>query len=267
VNSHQFEAARVLLEQGRISEAEAMYLELSADPSLRAECFYSLGFISWRKQDLGAAKTWFVRCLHEGQNLNARYYLGEIALRDHETDRAIRRFAEVLMLNPQHAGARSSLGRIIAPTVQPEPGKIASSSPRPPLDRPAPVTRLGPVESVRKRPEAPHDPDPASVASVGQPPRPPASTHSTVGRVRLVKLQAVAFNGQPAGKQSLSFRLDIPDQFGSLARSLQLEMRGFRISGGVENGDWIEVDEISRSGDVKVFQNISTGQRVKTRLF
>jgi hypothetical protein len=82
-----------------------------------------------------------------------------------------------------------------------------------------------------------------------------------------VKLQAVAFNGTPGAKQSLTFRLDMADDDGNLVRSVGVEMRSFHVRGTVENGDWLEIDKMSRTGKVKSLSNLSTGQRVKARAF
>lgn len=134
-----------------------------------------------------------------------------------------------------------------------------------------PVTRREPVPPLRERESAAGasrtSNQQSPVGPIGLPPRKPSTRHGIVGRVRSVKLQGVSWNGQMGAKQSLSFRVDVPDGSGNLKESIQVEMRGFRISGGVENGDWVELDQISRSGDVKGFENVTTGQYVRTRLF
>jgi hypothetical protein len=44
-------------------------------------------------------------------------------------------------------------------------------------------------------------------------------------------------------------------------------MKSFHINGTVENGDWVEVEKISKNGRVKSLSNLSTGQRVSARMF
>lgn len=82
-----------------------------------------------------------------------------------------------------------------------------------------------------------------------------------------MKLQAVPFNGTPGAKQALTFRVDVADSNGNYVRSVGVKMRSFSIRGTVENGDWVEIGKISGVGKVKSFHNLTTGQRVKARLF
>src|SRR5215212_5396234 len=111
--------ARKLIDLGRTAEAERMYMKLSAEPRLRAQSFYGLGFIAWRNQDFDSAQSWFTKCLKEDQNdLNARYFLGDIAARRGDVDRAIRRFAEVLAHDPSHVGALIGIKNVNAPPAR-----------------------------------------------------------------------------------------------------------------------------------------------------
>jgi TIR domain len=102
---------------------------------------------------------------------------------------------------------------------------------------------------------------------LGQPPRPPSSRSAVVGRARLVRLQAVPFNGTAGAKQSLTFRLDVADGSGNVVRTVGIEMRSFHIRGNVENDDWVEIDGIPKNGRVRSLRNLSTGQEVRARLF
>ena len=66
--------ARELMRLGRTAEAEKLYIRLSAEPALRAQSFYGLGFIAWHNKDFDQARSWFIKCLKEDENdLNARY--------------------------------------------------------------------------------------------------------------------------------------------------------------------------------------------------
>ena len=65
----------------------------------------------------------------------------------------------------------------------------------------------------------------------------------------------------------MTFRLDVADSNGNLVRTVGVKMRSFHVRGIVENGDWLEVDKISRTGKVKSLSNLSTGQCVKTTTF
>ena len=250
--------ARKLIDLGRTAEAERLYLKLSAEPSLRAKAFYGLGFIAWRNQDFDAAQSWFTKCLKEDQNdLNARYFLGDIAARRGDVERAIRRYAEVLAHDPGHVGALIGIKNVNTSPVQQAVRSTSAAAQMPPRQAPAPPPN--------RQPPAPAPQPSPPAETLGRAPQ-PSSRRSIVGRARLVKLQAVAFNGTPAAKQSLTFRLDVPDEEGNLARSMGVEMRGFRISGGVENGDWVEIKEMSRSGTVRSLENLTTKQHVKSGL-
>jgi tetratricopeptide (TPR) repeat protein len=258
--------ARMLLETGRVAEAEAAYEELSRNPGERAQSYYGLGMVSLRKQDLASADRWFKATVDENpKDTNARFYLAELAARRGDNVGATRLLGEVLALNPQHAGALKRIGTVNAPVVAAGPGSTQWSSPRTSSVR---RTLTPPIPSAAPPQPAPGLRQPTEpIASLGLPPSPPSSTRSLVGRARLVKLQAVAFNGTPGAKQSLTLRLDIADAKGCLASSIGIEMRGFHVRGSVENGDWIEVNDVSKTGKVKSLRNLSTGQQVRTHFF
>jgi len=255
--------AKALLEQGRLAEAQAAYQQLSGDPRLRAQCFYGLGLISLKKQDLSSAHSWLSKTVDEDpRHLNARFYLGEMAASRGDKGLATRLYAEVLALNPQHVGALKRITSVNAP-VAVAGSHPAASSPPPAIGIGRAPTRPVPSEPPPQPVAPPSSQSLQAVGSLGAPPSPPSSKRSLVGRARLVKLQAVAFNGTPAAKQSLTFRLDVADNNGNLARSLGIEMRGFHVRGSIENGDWVEVYDISKTGKVKSCRNLSTGQQVK----
>jgi tetratricopeptide (TPR) repeat protein len=253
------DAARSLLERGLVGDAEDAYHELSGDPAQQAQSFYGLGLVSLKKRDPEAAHRWFTKSVEANpQEPNARFYLGELAASRGDTEEATRLFAEVLALNPRHVGA---LKRIASVNVSGEP---ASSRER---ESSAPLAAPKSPQSVPRPAAAASEQSNSAIAVVGRPPRPPSSASAMVGRVTLVKLQAVPFNGTPAAKQSLTFRLDVADGDGNLIRTIGIEMKSFHINGTVENGDWVEVEKISRNGRVKSLSNLSTGQRVSARMF
>ena len=235
-----------MLERGLVAEAEGVYQELSRDPGQQAESFYGLGLVSLKKHDSTAAQYWFSKSVEANpREANAHFYLGELAALRGDHDAATRLFAQVLALSPRHVGALKRITSIPSgPTINvappPPPKRFAKES----------SETTPPVKEV-----------------VGLPPRPPSSASVIVGRARLVKLQPVAFNGTPGAKQSLTFRLDVADDDGNLVRTVGVEMRSFHVRGTVENGDCLEIDKISRTGKVKSLSNLSTGQRVKTRMF
>jgi tetratricopeptide (TPR) repeat protein len=265
------ESARSILEQGDLAGAEAAYRELLEDPAQQSDAMYGLGFIYYKKRDLTPAEYWFNEQLKvDPRSQNSLYFLGEIAASRHNHDAAVGFFAKVLTLNPQHIGALRRLTQVAGAmgvtssteaTSQP-PGFGDRGNPIPPSAAISPETRRAsiPQSGTPVVPAAP--PRPAA-----RPPRAPSSSRSIIGIAGQVRLQAVPFNGQPAAKQSLTFRVAVRDRKGHPQGTIAVEMRSFRIQGNVENGDWVEIYKVSRSGKITSFRNLSTGGEIRTRLW
>lgn len=256
------ESARSILEQGDLAGAEAAYRELLKDPAQQSDAMYGLGFIYYKKQDLAPAEYWFNEQLKvDPRSQNSLYFLGEIAASRHNHDAAVGLFAKVLTLNPRHAGALRQLTQVAGAM-----GVTSSTEATSQLlgfeDRGNPVPAAPPRAEYRP-PVAPAAPPRAAA----RPPRPPFSSRSIIGVAQQVKLLAVPFNGRAAAKQSLTFRVAVMDRTGHPRGTIAVEMRSFGIQGNVENGDWVEIDKVSRSGKVTSFRNLSTGGQIRTRLW
>jgi len=171
-------------------------------------------------------------------------------------------FARVLTLNPRHAGALRRLTQVAGETGFTSSTEAASH----PLgfrDNGNPIQPTAPPRPEYRPPVAPTAPR----RPVARPPRAPSSSRSIIGIAEQVRLQPVPFNGQPAAKQSLTFRVAVMDRNGHRQGIIAVEMRSFRIQGNVENGDWVELPKVSRSGKVTSFRNLSTGGHIRTRLW
>lgn len=244
--------ARRLFESGRLDEAENAYLALAREAEQRSEALYGLGLVALRRRQWDIAERWLIQSLHENsRDPNTRFYLGNLAERRGDAVLATRYYAEALSINPQHAGAIKSIAGMGAGNDQQRPAARSDHAA-------AGVSDVTP-------------PRPPSTGTgnrvLGRPPHPPSSPDAIVGMAKLVKLQAVPFNGSPAGRQCLTFRLDVVDAAGRKIETVAVEMRGFAIRGGLENGDWVEVRRIKRNGTAKSCRNLSTGGRITVRLF
>jgi len=236
--------ARQLLEGGRIDQAEQAYKQMARRPELKAQAFYGLGLICLRRKDVVAARDWFTRSVQANPDEeNSRFYLATIAANSGNVDEAIRLFAQVLIVNPRHAGALARLTKISF-----GPGPVSST-----------VTPGGPARVAGVRASS----RPTSL----RPPRPPSSAAAVVGIAKHVKMQPVPFNGQPAAKQSLTFRVEVIDQHGMHIRTVGVEMRNFTIRGSVDEGDWVEIKDVRDGGRVKEVHNLTTGTRVLSKLW
>jgi tetratricopeptide (TPR) repeat protein len=242
------QSARSILKQGDLTGAEAAYRELLKDPAQQSDAMYGLGFIYYKKRDLTSAEYWFNEQLKvDPRSQNSLYFLGEIAASRHNNSAAVSFFTKVLTLNPRHASALRRLTQVAGAME---------------VDVIAPEIRRAsiPQSGLPVAPAAP--PRPAA-----RPRYAPSSSRSTIGIAQQVRLQAVPFNGQPASKQSLTFRVAVMDRNGHPQGTIAVEMRSFRIQGNVENGDWVEIYKVSRSGKVTSFRNLSTGGQIRTRLW
>lgn len=261
-------SAQIILKQGDLAGAEAAYRELLEDPAQQFDAMYGLGFVYYKRQDLTSADYWFNEQLKvDPRSQNSLYFLGEIAAIRHNYDAAVGLFSQVLTLNPRHAGALRRLTQVAGAmgasrsteaAVRP-PGFGDRGNPVEPVAAIPPKTRLAPIPQSGM-PTAP--PRPAA-----QPPRAPSSSRSIIGIAGQVRLQVVPFNGHAAAKQSLTFRVAVMDRRGHPQGTIAVEMRGFRIQGNVENGDWVELYKVSRGGKVTSFRNLSTGGEIRTRLW
>ena len=105
------------------------------------------------------------------------------------------------------------------------------------------------------------------MSGANTPPRPPSSAGSVVGIARQVRRQSVPYRGTPGSRQLLTFRVDVVDLRGGLLPPQAVELRGSEVLGGVEDGDWVELDEqADRHGRVKSFRNLTTGARVRRKI-
>jgi tetratricopeptide (TPR) repeat protein len=279
------ESARSILEQGDLAGAEAAYRELLEDPAQQCGAMYGLGFIYYKKQDLRPAEYWFNEQLKvDPRSQNSLYFLGEIAASRHNHDAAVVLFAKVLTLNPRHVGALRRLTQV-AGAMRATSSTEATSQPLGFGDRGNPVQPVAALSPETRRASIPQSGIPvaptvpprpeyrppvaptAPPRPAARPPRPPFSSRSIIGVAQQVRLLAVPFNGHAAAQQSLAFRVAVMDRNGHPRGTIAVEMRSFRIQGNVENGDWVEIGKVGRSGKVTSFRNLSTGGQIRTRLW
>jgi tetratricopeptide (TPR) repeat protein len=232
--------ARQLLESGELSQAEAQYHQLLDDPATRSEALYGIGLVSFRRRDYDAAEGWFNQSLKGRPNGESpRYYLGEIASVRGDRNRAIQLYATILVSNPAHLAA---LSRIASFATSAERANLV----RPPGDKHPAHRSTNDLRAAGPAPQPSASPVASAPARAAlRPPRPPYSKRSTVGIAEHVKLQVIPFNGQAASRQLLTLRVRIIDPTSRSERSVGIEMRGFKIRGNVENGDWLVSREVS----------------------
>jgi hypothetical protein len=76
----------------------------------------------------------------------------------------------------------------------------------------------------------------------------------------------VPYRGNPGAWQLLTFRVDVIGPDGKLLPPQAVELRGNEVLGGVEDGNWVELDESAdRHGRMKSFLNLTTGARVRRK--
>lgn len=264
-------SAQSILKQGDLAGAEAAYRELLEDPAQQSDAMYGLGFIYYKRQDLASAEYWFKEQLKvDPRCQNSLYFLGEIAASRRNYDAAVGLFSKVLTLNPRHAGA---LGRLTQAAGAMGASRSTDAAGRPPGfgDRGNPVQPVAALSPKTRRASIPQSGIPVEPAApprpAARPPHAPSSSRSIIGIAGQVRLQVVPFNGHAAAQQSLSFRVAVMDRRGHPQGTIAVEMRSFRIQGNVENGDWVELYKVSRSGKVTSFRNLSTGGQIRTRLW
>lgn len=247
----------------------------TADP----DAWFYLGVAYFKLEQLDVALRHFEKVLSmRGKDSSAWFYIGLIAEKQGRTEFAVVSMRNALAINASMSRAQTKLQNLEQAIQAREPLSWASHL--------RPQGAFTPTANASRDPDRHNDPygspgtsfnghdnhsggydSKLATGAIGLPPRGPSTRHGVVGRARSVKTGNAPFNGQLGAQQMLSFRVDVPDSKGNLDRSIQVEMRGFRISGALENGDWVELDQISRSGSVKAFENLTTNQQVRTRLF
>lgn len=260
--------ARQLLERGRVSEAEAAFKELTRHATERAAALYGLGFIKHLQKDYNSAEAFFEESIKvDARSSNSFYYLGDIAIRRGDGERAIFMFAKVLTLDPRHAGALRRLSELGNQALTPMTDASGSVTPsRDAVAGSSHDTSEKVQHPIIASASAAQSPKPETI----RPPRAPSSDESIVGIARNVRRQVVPWRGKPAANQLLSFRLEVVSKDGSRRPMISVQMQNFEILGNVEEGDWIELNEPFQDGNrVKSFNNLTTGERVisKRKIF
>lgn len=98
--------AQYLFQKNHLIEAEAAYRRLLDQPEQRAEAFYGLGVIEYKRDELEAAAKMFAASLVANPlGQNPLFYLGLIAARQGKKETAIQIYAYILFSNPKHVGA------------------------------------------------------------------------------------------------------------------------------------------------------------------
>ncbi|MBO3748802.1 tetratricopeptide repeat protein [Streptosporangiaceae bacterium NEAU-GS5] len=238
--------ARRMLKEGNLEQAKVAYSALLDDPSNRAEAYYGLGVVHFKGRDLETASQWFTKSIEANyRSDNSLYYLGEIAAARGDRDAAVVLFARALVLNPRHVGGLKRLAQF-APAVAGTNARAGHA--------PLPQSRNSPTPTARS-------------SSSLRPPHPPSSPNAIIGIAENVRRQAVPWNGQAASKESLVLRIAVIDNSGHPKRTIGVEIRGFRVTGNVDNGDWVEVEKMDGRGRVKALRNLTNGMRIASRLW
>lgn len=253
-------AAEALYAEGKVAESEAAFGAL-LNTGMRAEALFGLGIISYAARNLSRAQALFEQSLGvERRRPDTLYYLGRTLLDRGLARKAITYFAEALTYQPHHEAAMRDL---IA---------AAGSSP-PSANPPGPTPSARAAAAATAGPGAPASPSSAKASSAAQPtqaagpPELPNDPHALVGVVRQLVKGVGPWRGSPAALQIWTFRVEQPSAgHGEPPRLVGVEMRAMKISGTLENGDWVEIGERPKPGEgyrPRELRNLSTHDVVK----
>jgi hypothetical protein len=245
--------AKALYEDGQLDDSERAFSQL-AGTSLRGEALYGLALVSLRRGDGDRARALFEQSLGaDRKNPNCLYYLARDQLARGARDNAVALLGEALTYNPRHRGALDELGALVGAASIPDGGDSAWPYRSPAGDASAQVEVL-PGDRV-------------DAEAAPRPPRPPSRSSSAVGVVRNVSKVVGPWRGKPAAVQIWTFRLETYEDDGSPRDVIGVEMRGFAISGTLDNGDWVEIAERPSSDGYrpKEVRNLTTGDVVRAK--
>jgi hypothetical protein len=203
------------------------------DDTRTAGEWYDAGDAARRAGDVAAAEQAYRRALEIDPRLaNAAYRLGEIALERGQRKAAVDLFRHTLTLQPGHAWAMKQLEAMASASVTTTPGP---------------------------------GPSPAHAAPAAQvaPPNCDPSGEGLVGIVQAVRRSSENYQVRQGTRSVLSVRVRIQYPGEAPGRVVGFEMRGSRITGMIDPGDWIELPAGWQPGDrLRWFSNLTTCDEV-----
>jgi hypothetical protein len=145
---------------------------------------------------------------------------------------------------------------------QPPPAPAHSPTPAPPGYHPAPAYQPAPgYQPAYDAPAAAAPPRP-------RPAKAKASSGTLTGVARAVhtRNETRGMGDNTSTQTVVSFRVDRFDDEGRPQQPVPVEMRGYRYRGAINDGDWVEIDERWRPGELlepKKVKNLTTGSVVE----
>jgi tetratricopeptide (TPR) repeat protein len=224
--------AHALYSSGQLDRSEQAFTAL-LDTRFRPGALYGLAMIAWKRGDPARSRALLEQSLGvDRRNPELLCDLARMRLADGDRDGAIALLGEALSYQPSH---RAALGELVA------------------------LGEAGPAASPAQTP----------VATIPRPPHQPNSSDSLVGTVNHVVRSVGPYRGSPAALQILTFRVQTYDGAGSPGEVVGVTMRGTEITGTLEEGDWVEIEDRPRSGEgaqPKEVRNLTVNDVVKAKM-
>jgi hypothetical protein len=223
--------AHALYTGGQLDQSEQAFAAL-LDTRFRPGALYGLAMIAWKRGDPARSRALLEQSLGvDRHNPELLCDLARMRLADGDRDGAIALFGEALSYQPSH---RAALGELVA---------------------------LGEASPTETRAQTP-------VAAIPRPPNEPTSPDSLVGTANHVVRSVGPYRGSPAALQILTFRVQTYDGGGSPGEVVGVTMRGTEITGTLEEGDWVEIEDRPPSGEgaqPKEVRNLSVNDVVRAK--
>jgi tetratricopeptide (TPR) repeat protein len=248
------EFAKQLIEQGQYARAVDTLRKLVARDGSNTEAWYTLGTLYYGLQQPDQAESAFQQALRvEPTHANAHFYLGEISANRGDRTAAIQHYSAAVAANPGHRSATERLSALLSPTtnINLDPGGPPRSAGSPAPVSPGPAT--APPETLR-------------------PPRTPSSwTRSVVGVVENLQYHTEPYGRSMNARTIYNFRLQVVNEKGQKQEIVGVELRGLGFKGGINNGDWVEIDRYAKrrgeAFELNELRNLTTGGEVKGTRF
>jgi len=249
------EFAKQLIEHRQYERAVDVLHKLVARDGSNTEAWYTLGTLYYGMHQPDQAESAFQQVLRvEPTHANAHFYLGEISANRGDRTTAIQHYSAAVAANPGHRSATERLGALLSPTpninLDPAGGPPRSAT-SPVPGSPGPTT--APTEPLR-------------------PSRAPSSwARSVVGIVENLQYRTEAYGRSMNARTIYSFRLQVVNEKGQKQEIVGVELRGLGFKGGINNGDWVEIDRYAKrrgeAFELNELRNLTTGGEVKGTRF